>query len=100
MTIDQSQPNNLETFVTYNANKAKSGVKSNAYIIFDYHSPTDFKYAGVEVGLTQVQIGKRTPTGWTNLAQAQLRLDALVDQQLKLILNGDTAILQVNGATQ
>src|SRR5207244_4389267 len=46
----------------------KGGSLNNGYIIFDYQSATDFKYAGIDIGSNQLKIGQRTATGWTDLA--------------------------------
>src|SRR3954469_24013031 len=40
------------------------GWKANAYVIFDYFSPTDFKFAGIDVALNKAVVGHRTATGW------------------------------------
>jgi hypothetical protein len=39
----------LEIKATNCAGKPVGGYKSNAFLIFDYHGPTDFKYAGVNI---------------------------------------------------
>ena len=33
-------------------------------MIFDYFSPTDFKFAGIDVALNKVVVGHRTAQGW------------------------------------
>ena len=43
-----------------NAAKPLAGSKANSYLIFDYVSPTDFKFAGVDVVADKVRIGQRT----------------------------------------
>jgi hypothetical protein len=40
------------------------GWKANAYVIFDYFSPTDFKFAGIDVAINKLQVGHRTAQGW------------------------------------
>ena len=33
-------------------------------MIFDYWSPTDFKYAGIDVSTNKLLVGHRTASGW------------------------------------
>ena len=49
-----------------NATSAVGTFYSNGFIIFDYKSPTDFKYAGAFVGNQQWVIGHRDGSGWYN----------------------------------
>jgi hypothetical protein len=49
------------------------GSLQNGYIVFDYQSPTDFKYAGIDVADNMLKIGQRTDNGWIDTATLQLR---------------------------
>jgi Ca2+-binding RTX toxin-like protein len=100
LMLGDQLPNYSEIVTTVNANKAKTGVKSNGYIIFDYQSATDFKYAGVDVALRKVQIGHRTATGWRDLAEATVSVDAMIDYELKLIVDRSNATVLLNGTVQ
>ena len=44
--------------------KPTGGWKANAYVIFDYFSPTDFKFAGIDVSTNKFVMGHRDATGW------------------------------------
>ena len=44
--------------------KPTGGWKANSYVIFDYQSPTDFKFAGLNASIDKIQIGHRDETGW------------------------------------
>lgn len=88
-----------EVLVTVNAEKDKAGFKSNAYIIFDYQDETNFKFAGIDVGLNKVQIGERTALGWNVLSQHNLQLLAKADHDLTLAMNGQIATIYVNGGS-
>ena len=57
-------PAYYEIQATVNAAKPIAGWKSNAYVIFDYQSEYDFKFAGINVSLDKIQMGHRTPEGW------------------------------------
>ena len=47
------------------AQKPTGGWKANAYVIFDYWSPTDFKFAGIDISINKMVIGppRRQPAG-------------------------------------
>jgi hypothetical protein len=94
--LDLTQPSYMEILVTISAEKDKAGYKSNAYIIYDYQSPLDFKFAGLEVGLDKLQIGRRTADGWIVDKQSNMRLRADRDYDLMLVLHGTVATLWVN----
>jgi Ca2+-binding RTX toxin-like protein len=91
--VDEILPSYFEILTTINAEKDRHGVKSNAYIMFDYQSPTDFKFAGVDVGLDKLRIGHRTADGWVVDAQLPMRLGAGKDYNLALAIHGTVATL-------
>jgi Ca2+-binding RTX toxin-like protein len=72
----------------------KSGSLSNGYVIFDYQSATDFKYAGVDIGSNQIKIGQRTAAGWTDLASLTVKgLGLNQNNSVLFAANGTTAKL-------
>jgi hypothetical protein len=88
----------LEILATINANAQTSTINSNAFIIFDYHSPTDFKFAGAYVGGSKWAIGHRDATGWIIDASVSASLAALTDYELRLVLDASgRATLSANG---
>ena len=94
--LDQHQPSYMEILTTVNVGKGKAGVKSNAYIIFDYQSESDFKFAGIDAGLDKLRIGHRTAEGWVMDTQSNMRLKSDTDYDLTLIMHGTMATLWVN----
>ena len=94
--LDQMQPAYMEILVTINAEKDKAGTKSNAYVIFDYQGPEDFKFAGVEVGTDKIQIGHRDASGWVIDSQTQMQLKAGTDYDLTVVLFNSVATVYVN----
>jgi Ca2+-binding RTX toxin-like protein len=98
--VDAALPPYYEVVGTVNADKAKAGYKSNAYLVFDYQGSSDFKFAGLDIGLGKVQIGRRTATGWQVLAQANLTLYANRDYELVLVVNGQVVTLYVDGVAR
>ena len=94
-TSDTVIPNYFEAQATINAVKPVGGVKANAYLIFDYQSPTDFKYAGINVSNNSLEIGHRTAAGWVLDKWTNLQLKAGNDYVLMLTVNGSMATVAV-----
>ena len=83
--------------------KPTGGWKANAYVIFDYFSPTDFKFAGIDVALNKVVLGHRTtrPAGSSTRrrsVQGSVRSDTWYD--LLVTVNGLVVTVLINGASQ
>jgi hypothetical protein len=62
--VGEQLPSYYELQATINAVKPVAGWKANSYVIFDYHSPSDFKFAGINVSLDKIQLGHRDASGW------------------------------------
>ena len=76
------------------------GTQANGFIIFDYQSPTNFKYAGLDVTNNQLVIGQRSDTGWTNLATLNVKgLGLNKMNSMMLAANGATATLTFSNYT-
>lgn len=88
----------FEIAATINAIKPVAGFKANAYIIFDYVSPTDFKFAGLNVSTNKIEIGQRASWGFQALATVNAQLKADTDYNVLLAVNGNAVTFQVNGA--
>ncbi len=93
---DQWLPNYFEMRATINAGKATAGVKSNAFLIFDYWGPEDFKFAGINISTNKLQMGYRNASGWHVVAQSNAQLKPDTDYNLLLAINGTVATLVVN----
>jgi hypothetical protein len=92
-------PADLLIEVTANA-ASPAGRNSNAFVIFDYRGPTEFKYAGFRALAKKWVIGQRQDSKWLDLATV---VDALVsgaDYRFRLSLRGSTAQLIVNGVAK
>jgi hypothetical protein len=99
LQVNDPLPPNLDLRAVINANPATTDFLSNAFIIFDYQSATDFKFAGAYVGSDQWIIGQRDASGWQIKASVNAVIDANTDYSLRVIIqNGTTASLYVNGA--
>ncbi|WP_419904389.1 hypothetical protein [Kiloniella sp.] len=95
--LDAQIPGYVEVLVTAWADKDKQGYDSNSYIIFDYQSATDFKFAGINQSLDKIQVGHRTAEGWVIDTQSNMRLRAGQEYDLTLTLHGSIATIYVNG---
>jgi hypothetical protein len=60
--VDEWLPTYFEPKASIVAGKPTGGYKSNAYLIFDYQSLTDFKFA--DVSLNSMVMGHRNASGW------------------------------------
>ena len=101
LQINGSLPANLEFDVTMNAVAGTGSFFSNGFIIFDYQSPTNFKFAGAFVGNQQWVVGHRDANGWEIDAQfGDSGIHPGTDFNLQLILQGNSANLIVNGVSK
>jgi Ca2+-binding RTX toxin-like protein len=91
--VGEYLPAYFEVLATVNGGKPTAGLKSNAYIVFDYQNPTDFRFAGVNISTNKLQMGHRDATGWHVDVQTPAQLRPDVDYDLLLAINGVTATL-------
>ncbi len=99
--VDEYIPSYFEMLATIRAVKPTGGYGANAYLVFDYQNSEDFKFAGINVSTSKLEIGFHDASGWHVLVQApytsSLRADT--DYNVFLALNGGTATLRVNNKT-
>ena len=96
--VNHYLPTYFEMRAVINAGKPTAGLKSNAYLIFDYQNAADFKFAGINISIDKMQMGHRTAEGWIIDEQAPARLKPNKDYSLLLALNGTVATLVVSNA--
>ncbi|HWG94585.1 MAG TPA: Calx-beta domain-containing protein [Mycobacteriales bacterium] len=95
--VDEYLPVYYEVAASVSVLKPTAGWKANAYLLFDYASPTDFKFAGLDQSTNKLVMGRRTSAGWEVLAQTPRNLKAGTWYQLVLSVNGTTATLTLDG---
>ncbi|WP_286789909.1 proprotein convertase P-domain-containing protein, partial [Thioclava sp. UBA3469] len=95
--IGDALPSYFEMKATIVGGKPTAGLKSNAYLIFDYQSPTDFKFAGVNISTDKFEMGIRTADGWIVLEQTPVQAKPDTPYNLLLAINGLTATLVIDG---
>jgi len=87
----------LEAYVS--AEKPTGGAKANAYVIFDYFSPTDFKYAGINISNNKIEMGYRDDSGWHEVVQSnkpvKIKPERLYD--VLVAVNGTHVTVSVAG---
>jgi hypothetical protein len=87
--------------VTASADEAVGSLFSNAFIIFDYQSPTNFKFAGLYTSTDLWVIGQRTSKGWTTQAEFSAPVDAGTSYDMTLVIQNDThATLCIGGVAK
>ena len=94
--IGDALPNYFEIQAAVRVIKPVAGWKANAYILFDYQSPTDFKFAGINVSIDKLQMGHRDASGWHVDVQSNIQAKPDIDYNMLLAVNGLTATLVVN----
>src|SRR5207253_5621770 len=81
--------------------KPQQGWKANAYLTFDYFSPTDFKFAGIDVATNKMVIGHRNASGWFYDAQASVPGSLVSDTayQVLVAVNGTVVTVTIGNAS-
>jgi hypothetical protein len=95
--VDAAVPTYFEIAATINAVKPTAGYKANAYVLFDYVSPTNFKFAGINVSTNKFEIGQRTASGWQVLSSINVLVKQDTDYNLLIAINGNTVTAVLNG---
>jgi hypothetical protein len=97
--LDEYLPGYYEIRAQISTAKPTGGSKSNAYIIFDYKSDIDFKYAGINISNNKIEMGYRDASGYHELVQSnkpvRIKPDTMYD--VLVAVNGTNVTVQVNG---
>lgn len=98
--VGDALPSYYEVQASIQVVKPTQGWDANSYVIFDYQSATNFKFAGINVSTNKIEMGVRTAAGWQVLQQAafpgSIRNDTWYN--ILLMVNGLTATLLVNNS--
>jgi Ca2+-binding RTX toxin-like protein len=94
--VGEYLPHYYEITATISTGKPTGGLKANSYIIFDYVSPTDFKFAGINISTDKLEMGYVDESGWHELVQIPAKLKHSTDYDVLLAINGLTATLVVD----
>ena len=84
----------FEMQATINAVKPTAGNVANAYLIFDWQSNSNFKFAGINVSTNKIEMGHYTAAnGWVVDAWTVSQLKAGTNYVVMLKANGSSATL-------
>jgi len=95
--LDDYLPTYYEVAATFNLDKPTAGWKANGYIIFDYHSDIDFKFAGINVSTNKIEMGYVDENGWHYLVQSNkpVQMSANKNYDVLVAVNGNNVTVQV-----
>ena len=99
--VNDYVPTYYEMRATLRPVKPIAGYKSNAYVVFDYKSELDFKFAGINVSTNKLEIGHRTTEGWIVDVQGVYTgsLKSDTNYNILLAVNGTVVTLVVDNRT-
>ncbi len=97
--IDAYLPIYYELAANVYMEKPTAGWKANAFVIFDYFGPEDFKFAGLDQSTNKIVLGRRTAAGWRYDAQASIPggVKTKTWYSILVAVNGTTVTVQING---
>jgi hypothetical protein len=94
--LDMPLPSYYEVEAHVSAPKPVAGVRATAYVIFDYQSATEFKYAGIDISENQAEVGQWSASGnWSVQVPVQVKPDIIYD--LLVAVDHTVVTLYVNG---
>jgi hypothetical protein len=98
---DQYLPVYYEVVARVRIEKPTAGWKGNAYVVFDYFSPFDFKFAGLNDSVNKLVMGYRDASGWHITAQAAIPAGVRYDRwyDLTIAVNGTVVTVGLDGQT-
>ncbi|HZB76199.1 MAG TPA: Calx-beta domain-containing protein [Solirubrobacteraceae bacterium] len=94
---DTYLPTYYEIAAQIRAEKPIAGWNANAYVIFDYHSPTNFKFAGINVSTNKYEMGYRDASGWHVVRQSSVQIKPETYYNMVVAVNGTAVTVMVNG---
>jgi hypothetical protein len=96
LTLAETVPEDFEIGVTMNV-AGISGFAQNAFIVFDYISTNDFKFAGALVGGKRWTIGEYSNGSRRFLSRTSGQMAADTDLAISLLYQGQKATLKSDG---
>ena len=94
--IDELPPT-LSVEAVLRSRSSGGGYGANAAIIFDYHGPTDFKFAGGWAGTGQWRIGHHDGFDWVVDAATDASILSAVDYDVQLVIEDGRTTMIVDG---
>ena len=100
LNLESALPTHFQVDAVFNATPGQNGFYTNGFIVFDYQSPTNFKYAGALVGSNQWLIGQWTASGRSAEVKLNETINANTDYALTLVVDGTQVELLANGVSK
>lgn len=97
--IGDALPSYFEVKAAIKVLKPTAGWTANSYIIFDYVSYQDFKFAGIDISTNKIVIGHRNASGWIVDTQTPFQAKPDIYYNMLLSVNGTSVTLVANGTT-
>jgi Ca2+-binding RTX toxin-like protein len=97
--IGDPLPGYFEVQASLEVIKPTAGWKANSYLIFDYNSQEDFKFAGIDVSTNKLVMGHRDAGGWHVDKQANIQVKPDTFYNALLAVNGLNATIVINNKT-
>ena len=99
--VGDALPSYFEVTASIKALKPTAGWNANSYVVFDYQSKTNFKFAGIDASTNKLVMGQRTAAGWEVLQQVAFSgsIKSGTWYNVMLSVNGLTATLIVDNKT-
>ena len=96
--VEDVIPGYFEIQASIELGKSIGGWDSNAYLIFDYQSPNDFKFAGLDDKINKAVVGQRDANGWHVIQQSSIQGGVKPDKTYNMLLavNGLNITLVAN----
>jgi Ca2+-binding RTX toxin-like protein len=91
-------PTYFEIQASISVIKPTAGWKADAYLVFDYQSRTDFKFAGIDIAINKLVMGHRDASGWIIDEQTPFQAKPDTFYNMTLAANGLVASLIVDNA--
>ncbi|GGO80245.1 hypothetical protein GCM10011348_16530 [Marinobacterium nitratireducens] len=97
--LDDYLPIYYEVSALIQVDKPTGGAKANGYIIFDYKSDIDFKYAGINISTNKIEMGYRDASGWHEVVQSNkpVRIKPGEQYEVLIAVNGTNVTLIIEG---
>jgi subtilisin family serine protease/fibronectin type 3 domain-containing protein len=109
LNLTEPLPDQFEIEATVNANQGHQEIfgivlsdhLTNGFIVFDYHNPEDFKFAGADMDGDRWIIGHRDTDGWSSDAWTGENLHASTDYQLLVTVTNEGEVrLEADGVAK
>ncbi|MDH4157891.1 MAG: matrixin family metalloprotease [candidate division Zixibacteria bacterium] len=98
LDLDDYLPSYFEILATITMEKPNGGWKANSYVIFDYQSAMDFKFAGIDASRDKIQLGHRTVDGWIIDAETPAQIKPGIYYNVLVAVNGTNVTVVVDGS--